>query len=153
MLDCDAIALLEGWQESIGARCEVAVGVTLNFSFIDATTLCPVVTPSHVPICGGYSVRADRYGQVWLDVAREIARARRKFPSWPNDPLHAVAVVGEEFGELTRAALQLCYEPNKVTRGDVRAEAVQLAAMAMRFLASFDRYDFGPGVQHGQAQP
>ena len=44
------------------------------------------------------------------EVLGEIARAVEKFPTWPTDPLHAVAVLGEEFGELTQAVLQCVYE-------------------------------------------
>lgn len=40
------------------------------------------------------------------DVLAELERATRKFPTWPTDPLHAVVVLGEEFGELTKAVLE-----------------------------------------------
>lgn len=85
-----------------------------------------------------------------LEVMTEIERALAKFPTWPTDPLHAVAVLGEEFGELTRAVLQSIYEPHKVEPGDVRTEAVQTAAMALRFLASLDHYDYAGSPQHQQ---
>jgi NTP pyrophosphatase (non-canonical NTP hydrolase) len=81
----------------------------------------------------------------------EVARATRKFPTWPNDPLHALAVLGEEFGELTKACLRRIYEPEKSSADDVRAEALQTAAMALRFLISLDRYEFARGQQHSQA--
>lgn len=90
------------------------------------------------------------------EVFDEIERAIAKFPTWPTDPLHAVAVLGEEFGELTKAVLQSIYEPHKSTPEDVREEAVQVAAMAFRFLAGLDAYDYAPGVQHeqgGKAKP
>ncbi len=80
----------------------------------------------------------------------EVARATAKFPTWPTDPLHALAVVGEEFGELTKAVLQETYEPEKNAPGDVRKEAIQLAAMALRFVASLDEYDYVTGLQHQQ---
>lgn len=41
----------------------------------------------------------------WQVVMDEVRRATQKFPTWPNDPLHAVAILGEEFGELTKAVL------------------------------------------------
>lgn len=66
------------------------------------------------------------------------------------DPLHALAVLGEEFGELTKAMLQLTYEPHKNSAAEVRSEAVQTAAMALRLLASLDVYEYRPGVQHAQ---
>jgi hypothetical protein len=85
------------------------------------------------------------------EVLDEIERAIAKFPTWPTDPLHALAVLGEEFGELTKAVLQSVYEPHKSTPADVRAEAIQTAAMALRFLHSRDRYSYQPGAQHVQA--
>lgn len=84
-------------------------------------------------------------------VQAELARAVAKFPTWPTDPLHALAVLGEEFGELTKAMLQFTYEPNKkVTRMDIRAEAIQTAAMALRLAMSLPLYDYKPGPQHTQ---
>lgn len=87
---------------------------------------------------------------VLYDVINEVGRATVKFPTWPTDPLHAVAVLGEEFGELTKATLQTVYEPHKSNLSDVREEAVQTAAMAIRFLMSLDRYEFSRCAQHAQ---
>lgn len=84
------------------------------------------------------------------EVFDEIERAIDKFPTWPTDPLHALAVLGEEFGELTKAVLQSVYEPHKSSMADVREEAVQTAAMALRFLASLDRYELITCDQHRQ---
>jgi hypothetical protein len=86
-------------------------------------------------------------------VLDEVSRATRKFPTWPTDPLHAVAVLGEEFGELTKAMLQLTYEPHKTSADEVRTEAIQTAAMALRLLASLDRYRYAPCHQHSQHEP
>jgi hypothetical protein len=83
-------------------------------------------------------------------VLAELELATTKFPTWPTDPLHALAVLGEEFGELGKAVLQSVYEPHKVKPGEVRAEAVQTAAMALRFLMSLDAYVYAPGEQHQQ---
>ncbi|WP_221029930.1 hypothetical protein [Actomonas aquatica] len=85
-------------------------------------------------------------------IAAEVARATRKFPVWPTDPLHAVGVVGEEFGELQKEVLQLTYEPQKSSKEAVRIEAVQLAAMSIRFLLSLDRYEYQPQPQHTQKE-
>ena len=83
-------------------------------------------------------------------IRAELAKAIIKFPTWPTDPLHAVAVVGEEFGELTKAILQHTYEPHKSTLADVREEAIQCAAMTVRFIASLDLYIYERGKQHEQ---
>lgn len=84
------------------------------------------------------------------EVMAEITRATQKFPTWPTDPLHALAVLGEEYGELTKAMLQHTYEPEKSSLDDVREEAVQTAAMALRLLMSLDRYEYAPCAQHRQ---
>lgn len=85
------------------------------------------------------------------EIAIEVMRACAKFPKWPTDPLHALAVLGEEYGELVKAMLQLTYEPGKATREDVREEAIQCAAMALRLAMSLDVYEYRKGPQHEQA--
>ena len=84
-------------------------------------------------------------------IIHEARRATAKFPTWPTDPLHALAVLGEEFGELTKAMLQHTYEPHKgVTQEDIRDEAIQTAAMALRLAMSLDRYEYRATQQHAQ---
>lgn len=85
------------------------------------------------------------------EIMAEVARATVKFPTWPSDPLHALTVLGEEFGELQKACLQFTYEPHKdVTLDDIRTEALQTAAMAIRWAMSLGHYAFQPGHQHEQ---
>lgn len=86
-------------------------------------------------------------------IAEELERATAKFPTWPTDPMHALAVLGEEFGELTKAVLQTMYEPSKIRAGELRKEALQTAAMAVRFLVSLDSgaYVYAQSLQHHQA--
>jgi NTP pyrophosphatase (non-canonical NTP hydrolase) len=84
------------------------------------------------------------------EVLAEVKRATKKFPTWPTDPLHALAVLGEEYGELTKAALQLAYEPHKSSRKMVREEAIQTAAMALRFAMSLDAYGYAKSLEHKQ---
>lgn len=83
-------------------------------------------------------------------VMNEVQRATAKFPTWPTDPLHALAVLGEEFGELNKAMLQLTYEPHKTSLEEVREEAIQTAAMALRLAMSLDRYEYQRSEQHAQ---
>lgn len=84
-------------------------------------------------------------------VQAELRRAVEKFPTWPTDPLHALAVLGEEFGELTKAMLQHTYEPHKgVTAEDIRDEAIQTAAMALRLAMSLPCYQYRKAPQHSQ---
>lgn len=90
------------------------------------------------------------------EILTELNRARAKFPTWPDDPIHAAGVILEESGELMRATLQACYEkrghdPSFTQIAEVRREAIQTAAMAIRFLLSVDQYIFEPGRQHKQS--
>jgi NTP pyrophosphatase (non-canonical NTP hydrolase) len=61
-------------------------------------------------------------------VIEELHRARRKFP----DSTHSLAALMEEVGELSKAMLD---EPLR----NVRAEAVQVAVMALRVAVDGDR--------------
>lgn len=72
----------------------------------------------------------------------ELFRALLKFPAWPVDPLHAAAIVAEEAGELHKAVLQKVYEPGKSTTADIHAEAVQVGAMAIRFILGMSTYEY-----------
>lgn len=92
----------------------------------------------------------DPIGAVLATVRAELDRAVAKFPTWPTDPLHAIGVVQEEAGELAKAVLQAVYEPHKSGPTQVFEEAVQTAAMAVRFLLSSARYIYVPGEQHTQ---
>jgi hypothetical protein len=87
------------------------------------------------------------------EVASELAFAVNKFPTWPTDPFHALAILGEEFGELTKAVLQHTYEPHKnVTDKDIRTEAIQTAAMALRWAISLPVYQYKKAPQHTQGE-
>lgn len=84
------------------------------------------------------------------EILEEVENATRKFPSWPTDPLHAFGIVSEEYSELSKAVLQNVYEPHKTGINEIRTEAIQTAAMAIRFLMSLDNYEFVPSTQHNQ---
>lgn len=112
------------------------------------------LSTSAAPQATAPGIAAGASGSEALEtIAREVARAKSKHPTWPTDPLHALAVLGEEFGELTKEMLQLTYEPHKSTKETVRAEAIQTAAMALRLVASLDRYEYRRGPQHRQDEP
>jgi hypothetical protein len=70
-------------------------------------------------------------------VMRELTRAEGKFPSWPEDVVHAAAVVAEEAGELVKAALDAYYGRGPVVQAVIEAE--QTAAMAIRFAMHVQR--------------
>lgn len=87
---------------------------------------------------------------IFGEIETELQAAVAKFPTWPTEAIDAAAVVAEECGELTKAALECTYEHPKSTADDVRKEAIQTAAMAIRFLISMDEYDYVKSEQHEQ---
>ncbi len=71
----------------------------------------------------------------------ELNRAQIKHPGWPDDKIHAAAILGEESGELLQACIDYEYEkePGDDEKYDhhmrrMQEEAVQCGAMAIRFL-------------------
>ena len=46
-----------------------------------------------------------RFHEIVSEVARELQRAKELYPSWPSDPIHAVALMAEEAGE---AVMYVC---------------------------------------------
>ena len=71
-------------------------------------------------------------------VIKELHRAEKEFPYWFGDPIHASNVVAEEAGELVRAANIFSYEDGLLYT--LKEEAIQTAAMAIRFLKHIDKY-------------
>ena len=69
---------------------------------------------------------------IYTDIMMELAKAKNKFPSWPTTTVKAAAIVCEESGELIRAALH--HEDEGGTLADCDEEAIQTAAMCIRFL-------------------
>lgn len=70
-------------------------------------------------------------------ILMELQKAEHKHPHWPTDEdggdfIHAAAIVAEESGELIRASLQFAYEGGRYY--DMHKEAIQVGAMAIRFL-------------------
>ena len=85
----------------------------------------------------------DRLDNIFDDITEELKKAMLKFPECPVDPLHAVAIIGEEFGELTKAILQRTYEPEEyVTIDEIYGEAIQVSAMVARFLLNMEQYRY-----------
>ncbi len=76
--------------------------------------------------------------QIMAEISNELERAEKKFPYWPKDSIHASAIINEEAGELIRAALQYHYESGEIS--ELKKEAIQCAAMCVRFLKNFQSY-------------
>ena len=73
-------------------------------------------------------------------ILKEFERAITIYPDFPVDPVHAAAIVAEESGELIKAALELVYE-SKGNYDTLATEAIQTAAMALRFLVHLDTFE------------
>jgi hypothetical protein len=77
------------------------------------------------------------------EVMIELANAIEKHPEWPSDIIHQWAIVQEEAGETQKEVLQAYYETDLGEDMEkkllaVRKEAIQTAAMCLRFLAHLD---------------
>lgn len=64
-------------------------------------------------------------------VLNEVERATT-LHRWPEDIIHAAAIVAEESGELIREAVNIEYEYGD--RDKAQKEAIQTAAVCFRFL-------------------
>lgn len=71
-------------------------------------------------------------------IINELKRAEELHPWWPEDILHAVAIVNEEAGEVTKAAFDFVYSNGPLY--EVQDELVQTAAMCIRMLLHIGKY-------------
>ena len=74
----------------------------------------------------------EKQRYILYNILHELESAKMKNPKWPNDLIHASAIVNEESGELTKACLNFVYEDGSFD--DIKKEAIQTAAMTIRFL-------------------
>ena len=73
----------------------------------------------------------------------ELKRAQAKFPMWPEDVIHGVAIMAEESGEAVQAAIDYQYgdasRPDRWRLENLREELLQTGAMALRMILYIDR--------------
>lgn len=79
-------------------------------------------------------------------ILKELEDAKIKYPFWPDDKIHQAAIVGEEAGELLKAAIDYEYFNDNFNINterilgqfhwveQLKTEAIQTAAMAIRLL-------------------
>ena len=78
--------------------------------------------------------------EIWQQIEIELRNAKKKFPGWPDHPAAQAGIVCEKSGELMKACLQWKYERGEGDliqqwqREQMKKEALQTAAMAIRFL-------------------
>lgn len=83
--------------------------------------------------------------QIWQSIELELRSAKKKHPNWPDHIAAQAGIVCEEAGELMKAALEFKYEREtnnedlRVQIESMRKEAVQTAAMAIRFLENLNK--------------
>lgn len=78
-------------------------------------------------------------GEILKEVKKELARARKLHPVWPDGFLLGFAIVQEEIGETQKEVLQFCQmEPTfpalHKKRKMVEKEAIQSLTTLFRFL-------------------
>ena len=76
------------------------------------------------------------------EILCELKRAESIHPVWPNDPIYAAAIIGEEAGEVIKAVNNAVTGKKDGKDSDYRTEAVQCAAMCLRFLKNLDNFDW-----------
>ena len=86
----------------------------------------------------------------------ELRKAEEKYPGWPDDLIHAVAIITEEVGEAMQDAIDLTYWKYNPVQGfgtawgseeeyrasrlnDLRIELAQVGAMAIRALINLEK--------------
>lgn len=73
------------------------------------------------------------------EILAELKQAKKKHPRWPVHIVARAAIVVEEAGELVRASLNQKYESKEdreAWKKEMEKEAIQTAAMAIRFIES-----------------
>ena len=77
------------------------------------------------------------------DILAELSRAEQIHPKWPTDPIHAAAILAEEAGEVVKAVNDVAMDHKRGS--DYKTEAIQCAAMCIRFLKNLDKYEWKIG--------
>jgi NTP pyrophosphatase (non-canonical NTP hydrolase) len=90
------------------------------------------------------SVLTCKFFELQLDIVgeilKELERAESIHPEWPSDPIYAASIMMEEAGEVVKAVND-AVEKGSDTE-DCKTEAIQAAAMCIRFLKNFETYNW-----------
>lgn len=73
-------------------------------------------------------------------IFKEIWKAEKKHPGFPNDIIHMTAILSEETGEAQQAAIDAYYSDDRA-EAEIRLvkELSQVGAVVFRILMHFDR--------------
>lgn len=72
--------------------------------------------------------------QIINEALNELASARKRYPAWPTDIVHATAVMTEEANEALKSANEVRWGHKITTLADVRKEVIQTIAMCLRLV-------------------
>jgi NTP pyrophosphatase (non-canonical NTP hydrolase) len=75
--------------------------------------------------------------QKYAPIDKELKRAEKKHPDFPNDMFKQLAIMLEEAGEVTKAVLH--YHDENGSLEDVKTELIHTAAMCMRMLGALKK--------------
>ena len=81
------------------------------------------------------------------EIMKELLKAEEKFPWWPEDIIHAAAILQEECGELIRASLQYYYQGGSIEK--VKKEMLQTGAMVFRFAIGLEQGYINEDMKEG----
>jgi len=70
--------------------------------------------------------------QIFELISKELESARKKWPMFVDDVIHAVGIVNEESGESMQAALDVVYDNGSIE--NLKKELIQTAAMCVRVM-------------------
>lgn len=94
-------------------------------------------------VCGfiGEASMSMNTGKVLIEVLQERKRQNQKFKEQNHSPMEWVAILGEEFGEVSKAAVEAHFTGYDSTGNwdEYRMELVQVAAVAVAMIECLDR--------------
>ena len=72
--------------------------------------------------------------QIVNEALNELQRARKRYPDWPIDVVHATVVMVEEATEALKSANEIKWNHKTTTMADLREEVIQTIAMCLRLI-------------------
>lgn len=97
------VEMLEAEYDKLNARFKKQE-VELGFARESYNDLKRANGKQHEEIIELHKNQAPQFISLYYDIADEVDRATSKHPNWPDDAVHAAAILAEETGELVRSA-------------------------------------------------
>ena len=112
------------FSQLVGNSWERVEADSFDDALIKARAVTQATKPSHTQV----------YSAILSDITQELLRAEELHPSWPSDPVHAVAILVEEVGEAMREAIDIKLANKDAAKARLDTELVQAGAMCLRAL-------------------